>query len=308
LSQAFRKWESTALLFLIAIIWGAGFVFTQIAVRELVSLWLMLTLRFGIAAVCLLLFSWKRIFPITRQELKYGTVAGIFLFSGFYTQTIGIANTNLSNAGFLTAAYVIIVPLFSWILTKKKPPVRIVAAAVICLTGIYILNYRPGAGFLLSGGDWWVLGCAVFFACHVSYLGYCADKVDPLKLTFLQMLFVFLCSGVGMISFDLPLLPLADWKSGLIGVLYLGLLSTCLCIFLQTYVQRSAPPGKAAIIMSTESVWCAVFSVWWGYERASVPMVAGGLIIFGSVVLLEYRGKRKEKETQEIEAGVCRPK
>lgn len=289
-----EKWGSTVLLFVIAIIWGLGFLFTQIALDQLYSVWLTLALRFLIAALCLLVVFRRRLFPLSRQELKIGGTAGLLLFLGFFTQTQAQTGTNLSNVGFFTAAYVIIVPFIAWAILRKRPGLRSFMAAVVCLGGVFLLNYHPEAGFRLSVGDGWAMLCAFGFAGHIVYLSHVSGRMEAGKLTFLQMTVSAVLSFVGLAIFGMDAVPDGNWAKGLLGVLYLGMFSTCLGFFLQTYVQRRASAGKTALILSTESVWCAVFSVLAGYEAVSAGMISGGLVILLSVLLMELPSRQEQ--------------
>lgn len=285
-----------AALLLVGIIWGGGFIATRIAVDVQLSAPLILAGRFLIAAIVFGCAFWKKV----REKLDlraavYGMVVGVFLFLGFATQTIAMAGTTPSNAGFLTATNVVMVPFLWWIVAKKRPPMRIVAACVLCLCGIGVLSIKLD-GFSFTPGDTMALICAFFFACHIVFTGLFSVRVDASVLVFTQFITAALLSLVFFLLFDRNYQPLLT-PHGFLSVAYLGVFSTCLCFFLQAIAQVHVPASKAALFLCTESLFCSIFSVLCGYELLTVSMAAGGAMILGSVMLAEYNpsGKRKKK-------------
>lgn len=287
MSETFREKRLPTLgLVLVSIIWGAGFIATQIAIDTGFSAGQIMLFRFVVASLALFAAGWKRILPLRKQEILCGLIAGLLLFLGFYTQTVGLRYTTPSNNGFFTATNVIMVPLIAWALQKKRPPLKLFFCSLMALAGFFILAWRPGEGFSVNGGDLLTLLCAFFFACHIASLGILSAKVEPLRLTFLQVFFAAVFSLAGFLALDRNT-PSQAQPGGIGAVLFLGLFSTCLCFFVQTWAQSKTSSGKAAVIMSTESLWCMLFSVALGYERLSAQMLIGGLVIVGAVCLLE---------------------
>lgn len=275
-----------AALIATAVIWGAGFIATQIALDASFTVGFIMLLRFAIASAALMVIFNRKLFPLTVKELLCGAVIGLILFAGFYVQAIGLKYSSLSSNGFLTSTNVIMVPFISWAMIKKRPKQKAFWASLICLAGIFILTYT-GGGFALGKGEILTLVSAFLFATHISFLGAIAGRIDTLKLTFLQMFFAFFYSIPVFLANDLKYVPDAQIWKGLPAIIYLGLFSTGLCYLLETYAQTRVSPSTASVVMSTEALWCAVFSVIIGYEKLTVNMVAGGLIIMFSVVWVE---------------------
>lgn len=288
----------TLALILVSVVWGAGFMGVQIALDSGFPPGLILVLRFFIAAAVLAGAGAKHVFPLTKQEMRYGAWLGALLAAGYFIQTTGLRLTTPSNNGFFTATNVIMVPFVCWAFYRKKPPLKLFACCLLAVVGFFVLSWAPGAGFSVNLGDVLTLVGAFFFAWHISSLGNHSAEMDPTKLTFLQMIFAGGFSLIPLAFSDFSVLARADWMSGLLAVLFLGLMSTCLCSFLQTWAQARTSPGKAAVIMACESLWCMVFSVMLGYERFTVQMVAGGLIIVGAVCLLELEPPRRKKSEE----------
>jgi drug/metabolite transporter (DMT)-like permease len=274
-------------LLLVAIIWGWGFMATRIAVDENLSASFIMMGRFTIAAAVFGAAFWKHIrSTITLRMVQGGVLVGVFLFLGFMVQTLAMERTTPSNAAFLTATNVVMVPFLWWAAVHRRPPARMVAACVACLIGIGILSFRPGDGFAVFGGDLLALACAFFFACQIVLTGILAARMDARVLVFLQFATAAVLSALFFFLLDGDPAAFRPGK-GLAAVGYLGVFSTCLCYFLQTVGQQYVPASKAALILCMESLFGSVFSVIMGYDQLTASMAAGGLVIMGSVLLSE---------------------
>jgi len=281
-------------LLLTAIIWGTGFVATQYAFDSGMSTSLILLFRFSFASLTITVFIFKKIKEITKEELKMGLVAGIILFLAFYFQTFGLRFTTPSNNAFITATNVIMVPFITWVVFKKKPKLRFFLLGFTTFIGIVFLSYLPGKGLNFTKGDIYTLFCAFLFALHISYLDIVAKKVDALKLTFLQMTFAALFSLIVFTTIGQFSIKDVNFSQGILPVLYLGLFSTLLCFFIQTKAQKYTTSTKAAIFLSTESLFGAFFSVILQLESFTINMLIGGVFILFSIFASELRIKKNQ--------------
>ncbi len=276
-----------AALMATAILWGAGFVVTQIALDAGFSEGPAMMLRFGAAAVALLAAGGRRVFPVSRSELRCGALAGLLLFLGFYSQTAGQRLSTPSNCSLFTATSVIMVPFLAWAAHKRRPSPLLFLCAGVTMAGVAILGWSPGDGFAPGPGDALVLFAALCYACHITVLSGFSRKIPALRLTFLQTAFAALFFALAFSFSGRGALAGANWAKGLPAVLFLGLVCSCLCFFLQVWGQARCGAGKAAVIMAGEGLWGAVFSVAFGYEPLTGRMLAGGGMILGAVLLLE---------------------
>lgn len=288
-----------SLLFFVAIVWGSGFIGTQIAIDEGLSSSFIMFNRFAVATLIVCVTCFKSIKTITKTELKAGVTVGVFLFLGFYTQTVGMRYTTPSNNAFLTATNVIMVPFLYWVLSRKKPSPKVVLCAFLCLIGIGSLSLNLKEGFSMSLGDSFTLLCAFFFACHITATGHYADKVDTKKMMFLQMATAMILSFMVFITKGENFAGYAMVK-GSMAVLYLGVMSTCVAFFIQIAVQRYLPPTKTAIILSTESLFGSIFSVMLGFEAFTLRLLIGGGVIFLSILLAESNITFKKKKQNSV--------
>lgn len=281
---------------LVALIWGSGFAASQYALDAGFSPSLIMALRFSVAAVALLPLCARRLKALKRQDLARGAVAGVFLFGAFYLQIFGQGLTTVSNAAFLTATNVVMVPFLVWAATKKPPPLRIFVLAGTTLVGVGLLTLSFARGVAFGMGDGIILLCAFGFALHIFYLGKAVAGRDALLITFVQMATAALLSLAALALFGRASIARTDFSTGLLSVLYLGLFSTCVCYLMQTWAQKYTSPTKVGILLSTEGLFGALFSVLLGFEALTPQMVVGGLVIFASVVLTELPFKSTAEE------------
>ncbi len=272
-------------LVLVAIIWGSGFTASKMALDSGFGPFYMMAFRFTIAAVIMRVVLHRKLKNITRDELKAGAIIGAFLFFAFGTQTVGLIFTTPSKNAFLTGTNVVMVPFIYWAISRVKPDIYSIIAAVVCFLGIGTLSYD--GSFSMGIGDTLSLICAVGFACHISLTGFFAKKVDVIKLAFLQMVFAAILSfGTAIFFEDLP----AEFsKTGVLSIIYLGVFSTMVAFFLQTVAQKYTTASRTAIILSTEAIFGTLFSVILLSEQLTVNMIIGGCAIFIAIITVETK-------------------
>lgn len=274
-------------LVLTALMWGSGFIAMQIAIDSNMSPSLILSLRFSIASIILYFIFIKKLRNFTKKEIKHGLIAGFWMFSGFFVQTLGLVYTTPANNAFLTTMNVIFVPFIWWIMKKKAPKPKVFISAFISLIGIAILTYSAGDEIIYNIGDLLSLACALLFACHIYYIGTTVNNASHQKFTFIQMVFAAILSLVALFVFDFKAIGAADYGSGIVPIIYPGVFSTCLAFLLQIIAQKKTPSTKAAIIMSLEAVFGSIFSVLFGYDILNFSLIIGGFIVMTAVVFME---------------------
>lgn len=278
-------------LLLVAMVWGSGFIATQMAIDSGMSAGLILLLRFTIAAVVLFVAFHRHLHCFSKQEIIYGSVTGLLLFLSFYSQTVGLRFTSTSNNAFLTGTNVVMVPFVAWALFKRRPASKVFVSAAICLFGMGVLTYSAGEGIVFNLGDYLTILCAFLFACHIAFLGLSAQKISTQKLIFLQMAVAAVLSVPAFVLFELNNFMMSS-LNGLPAVIYLGIFSTCLAFFGQTLAQKHTSPAKTAVILSTESLFGSLFSVVLGYDSLTLNLFLGGIIIIVSILMLELNPRK----------------
>lgn len=281
-----KKYMGEIGLFIIAIIWGSGFIGTRLALDGGLTPMQTLTLRFFIASIILGIVFYKKIKEnISKDSLKAGAWLGLFSFIGFSTQTVGLVYTTVSKNAFITAANVVIVPFIGFILYRRKLDKIGVIGSFMALLGIGVLSLEPDLSINL--GDFLTFLCAIAFAFHIFFTGEFSSKCNFYVLTVTQFAVAFI------LSFALQMVigqtKLQASSVGFMGALYLGVFSTAVAFLLQTICQSRVDQTKSAIILSTESVFGTIMSVIIFHEILTFRMIIGCIIIFVSIIISETK-------------------
>lgn len=274
-------------LILVTIIWGSGFVVSEIALNTLTPFQI-LTGRFLIATLLLLPIAAKSFKGIKRGEVRAGLILGLFLFAAFALQTIGLKYTTPAKNAFLTATNVVFVPFIAFAIYRRKVSPAMIIGALMALIGAAVLSLN--ADFSLGIGDGLTLLCAVCFAFQIFLTGEYVKQYRVVVLNFFQMTTAFVCSFIGLLFNNSE--PLNVNLEGMLSVLYLGAISTVLCYILQTASQRYLSETKSAIILSLEAVFGTVFSIIILHERITFKMIVGCLLILSAVIISEIKPKK----------------
>ncbi len=276
-------------LLVVTIIWGSGFIASQYALDAGVGPAAVMAGRFLVAAVLIGAVCHRRIRRAYKKgQWKAGAIVGLFLYAGFYVQTLGLANSTPANNAFITSSYVVMVPLLWWAVAKKRPHPIVFAACLVSLAGVAILSLDLSAGLRVGFGDALTLLSALLFAAQIVATGHFARDIDPVVLVFMQLAVAAVCGCATFALVDRDLSFMAR-PGAVLAVAYLGAFSTCLCYFLQTVAQRHLSSTRTGILLATEALFGAVFSVLAGYDSASPRMLVGGLVMLVSVLLPSLR-------------------
>lgn len=283
-----KKYLGILGLLTVTIIWGGGFVASDIALATLTPFQIMF-IRFFIAAVIMTVLGKDSIKSVTREEIKCGAMLGSALFGGFALQIIALQYTTPSKNAFLTATNVVIVPFIALVIYKKKIPVKSLVGAGMAIVGAAVLSLQ--SDFSMGIGDLMTLVCAVCFALQIFLTGEFVGKIRPTVLNFLQMTTAFVLSGVGLIvTGGFRFKPSME---SLLAVLYLGIVSTTITYLLQTVSQKYVDETKSAIILSMEAVFGTIFSVILLHETVTVRMITGSVLILAAVLVSEVSFSKK---------------
>lgn len=278
-----NKKTANLVCLLIGIIWGGGFIATDLALNTLSPTQMVLGRFAGAALLAWIPFFIKRE-KISRAALKTGIVSGMFLYGGFAFQTLGISSTEPGMNAFLTSVNVVLVPYLAWIVWKQKPDGIVLAASLICTAGIGFLSLSTGV-FRFRWGDLMSLACSFFFAAQIVSLGH-SSHLSVWSVNAIQLTTAALCAA--------PLGLAAPWPDSfppqMFGAMaYTICLSTFLCYLMQTSSQKYTSCAAASILMGTESLWANVFSFLFLHQIPSIMMLTGGLLIFLAILLVEGR-------------------
>lgn len=273
-------------LLLVSIIWGSAFVAQRVA-GQMGSVYLFNGARYLLAALVVLPFVRRIANPpdkLTREQFKWMFIAGFILFIGSALQQVGLVYTTAGNAGFITALYVVLVPIVLFIGWRERLHWLAVAAVGLAVGGAFLLS--TGGRFEVRAGDAIELGGALFWAFHVVILGKFASKFEAMSFSVGQLAVCGLLNlGVGAFTESIPTF---SW-SLVAAILYTALFSLGLCYTLQVWAQRHTPPADAALILSLESVF-AVISGWLLLDEILLPIqIVGCVLIFIAVLLSQFK-------------------
>ena len=288
------------LMVIAAALWGFTFVAQKTGMDYLQPL-MFSAIRFAIGATCLLLLI--RVLgtqKLDKEGLKAGVIMGVLITFGISLQQIGIVETTAGNSGFLTAIYILLVPIFLS-LKGEKLPLQIWPAALLALMGLYFLTIKNTSLALMfssiNTGDYWTLGCSVFWALHIIYVGKAARQHDPLRLSIVQFYTCAVLSFIAALVFE-PVIyndVLAGIKGAWVELAYASIASVAIAFTLQVFAQQSVPSHYAAMILSLEAVFAVIGGVFIIGEVLTTRMVFGFVLIFTGIILAQYNFKKTPK-------------
>lgn len=273
-------------LLLTAIIWGYGFVAVANSLEQFTPFQLLFT-RFFTASVFLLVIFHKRLPRLKKRTMKKGAILGVSYFAGFALQTVGMMYTTASKSAFLTGLNVIIVPIISYFLFKRKLTKQEGIGAVLALVGMGILTVRLDG--TVNIGDLLTIGCAVAFAAQIFLTTLYMEHENAIDITITQIVSCTLIAGAAALLEGAPLST--PEPNALLSVLYLALFSTAITTVMQSHGQKSTSETRSAILLSTESLWGTFFAVLFLGDALTAKIIIGGLTIFGAILLSELKPK-----------------
>ncbi|MDP3979007.1 MAG: DMT family transporter [Pseudomonas sp.] len=290
-SQALR---ADLLMLLTAMIWGSAFVAQRLGMDS-IGPFLYSGLRFALAVLILLpllplLERRSRstpTVPLNRHLLMGGGLMGLALALGINLQQVGLLFTSVTNAGFITGLYVIIVPLLG-LLLGHKTGLGIWLGASLAVVGMFLLSV--GEGFQVASGDWLQLAGALVWAVHVLLVGVFARRHDPLRLAVVQFATCALISLLLALIFeDIHLDAIITAGP---AILYGGLFGVAIGFTLQVVAQKHAIASHAAIILSLEAVFAAIAGAWLLGEALQLRGYFGCALMLAGMLLAQLWPKK----------------
>lgn len=295
-----KKWLAIGALILVTVIWGGGFVASDIALESMKPFQIMMV-RFLLASVLMGVISRGQRKSEEKLKdragvIKAGVLMGVTLFMGFAFQIIGLQYTTPSKNAFLTALNVVIVPFIAFVILKKKIGAKGIIGAVMSVLGVALLSLN--GSFTVSLGDGLTLFCAVGFAFQIFFTSEFVKKYPASALNTVQMFTAFVLSAISLMIFGENDFQVTT--QGWLSALYLGVVSTTICYLLQTACQKYIDETKAAIILSMESVFGTIFSILILHEVVTVRMVIGCAVILAAVIISNMSETSEKIEDKEI--------
>jgi drug/metabolite transporter (DMT)-like permease len=277
---------ATAALLAVTACWGSTFFLIHDLLERVPTLDF-LAVRFAIASVTLVLLAPKALGRLTRESRRQAVVLGCLYGVAQILQTAGLAQTPASVSGFITGMYVVATPLFAALILRSRIGVLTWFAVLLAMAGLGVLTL---SGFSIGYGEALIFVAAMIYALHIVGLGAWSDARQTLGMAIVQLLVITVICTVctapnGIVLPDRT----GDWVS----VLYMAVFAGAGAMIGQTWAQAHLPPTRAAIIMSTEPVFAAVFAVLFGGESATVRMIFGGVLVLAAMLIAELAPRRK---------------
>ncbi len=291
-SKQWKRILCSAALVLAAFFWGTTFVAQKSAVTDSLGPFTFNGIRCMIGSMALLPLALtigkppkmgnKPATPLKKQ-LMYGGVCGCLLFVATNLQQWGLTDTTAGKSGFVTALYVVLVPIFGLFLFRKKVGWNIWPAVMLAAVGLYLLCVKEG--FSVQMGDVITFFCAIVFAFHILAVDSVTEKIAGVTLSCVQFFVAGLLSLVCMVLFEHPNWETIQAASG--ALLYAGILSCGVAYTLQIVGQKHTDPTVASLLMSLESVF-AVLSDWVVLKQdMEFGEIVGCVIMFGAIVFAQ---------------------
>lgn len=288
-----KKLRGSLVLTLATIFWGSTFVFQDQAAASGLGAFTFQASRCLLGALVLipmiLLLDRKRndgktFFSRWADKKLWlgGFLCGVPLFLACNLQQLGISDAGAGKSAFLTAMYIVIVPIIG-IFLKKKPSVMIPASVALAVAGLYFLSFKDVPQ--VSLGDLLLIGCAFMFAVQITFVDIFAPQVDPIRLNVIQATVCAILSAIAAAVTEDISLPLIG--SNWLNIGYAGILSMGMAYCMQIFGQRDLEPATASLLMSLEAVFAVLCGTIFLHEAMDQNKIFGCVLMFAAVILAQ---------------------
>lgn len=297
-----KKIRAELMLLTTALIWGTAFV-AQRSGMDYVGPFTFNGIRFLVGAIVMipiilvmdkLAKNNQQAVPMTMEEKKKerkflwtgGFFCGLALLAGTGLQQMGLVYTSAGKTGFITALYIVIVPIIGVFLGRKVRMLLWVSVG-LGVAGLYLLSINEG--FSINIGDFLVFLCAFGFAAHILVVDHFSPKTNPIKLSAVQF---FVCGALSLVIMAF----VEDPQIGFIldaafPILYTGIMSCCVAYTFQVVAQRDVAPTVASLLLSMESVFAVIFGMLLLHEQLLPKEIIGCIVMFAAIILAQLPKK-----------------
>jgi drug/metabolite transporter (DMT)-like permease len=278
-----------AALFSIAVLWGFNFVVIKDVIGR-VDPMLYVMLRYVVAFAIFAAIVPRSITRSRRPHWVMGSILGAFYLTALIVQTIGLQYTTPGKSGFITGLNVAMVPFLYWMVARRSPGRTQILGAIVATVGLGVLSLQ--GDLTIGWGDGLTLLGALFYALHITAMGFFAPKVPPATLAVIQMAAsAVLASAIAPFVTEITLdLPWQVWAA----VVWTAVSGTIYAFFLQSWAQRRTTSTHAAVLLCLESVFSAVFGIIFGMDSITWRLVTGAALIFSGILIIEALPARRD--------------
>lgn len=275
-----KQLQANLLIVLVALFWGSTYFLTKMAVAELEPFNLT-ALRFGTAFIITALFFFKRIRKADRVVIKYSIILGVLAVIAVLSMTFGVQYTTASNAGFLISLSVVMIPLISVVVLKKRIRAKLLLSVILATIGIVCLTLNEQ--LTINKGDILCILCATSFAVQVLIMERIPKSADSVAIGTLQLGITAVVNFI--LSFFLENFTVPSDLKVWGVIVILGVFCTAFCYIIQIYALKNTSAIQAGIILSLEPVFSAIFAYIFLGELLSKQGYIGAILLFISVIL-----------------------
>lgn len=275
-----KQLQANFLIVLVALFWGSTYFLTKMAVAELEPFNLT-ALRFGTAFIITALFFFKRIRKADRVVIKYSIILRVLAVIAVLSMTFGVQYTTASNAGFLISLSVVMIPLISVVVLKKRIKVKLLLSVILATIGIVCLTLNEQ--LTINKGDILCILCATSFAVQVLIMERIPKSADSVAVGALQLGITAVVNFI--LSFFLENFTVPSDLKVWGVIVILGVFCTAFCYIIQIYALKNTSAIQAGIILSLEPVFSAIFAYIFLGELLSKQGYIGAILLFISVIL-----------------------
>ncbi|MBN1633279.1 MAG: DMT family transporter [Ignavibacteria bacterium] len=281
-------YKAELILLFVTVSWGLSFPTIKIGLNYISPVFFVF-IRFTLTLIIFYLLFRKKLSLLKKENIIKGIILGIFLYTGFLTQTIGLKYTTASNSAFITGTNILIIPFAQILIIRKYPKIENIIGIFVAFAGMYFLT---GIGDMkINIGDIFTFLCAVSFAFQIVMLDFFSRTTDYLSLIYGQFIamsvFSFATTLVVEIAVTNEFLFIPSFNL-LFVILFNTVFSTLIALFLSSKYQRYTTPVKAGLIYNSEVVFAVIFAYMILNEVLSGKQIAGAILILAGVIISEF--------------------
>jgi len=275
----------------INLIWGATFVTVKKSL-EYMGVFPFLFWRFFLGAMVIMFFIlYKGRYNLNRKTVIGGIIAGIALFGGYFFQTLGLKYTEATRSGFITSLFIVMIPIFSFLILKHIPTKKNFIGIVLSFAGIYFFSTNADFSFYMNKGDLITVLCAISFGIQIPLVSYFVKNENILEFTFIELLFVSLLAGVYSLFSGDSFVLINDFMY--FSIILCGIFATGICFLGQSIVQNKVSPTQAAVFYTTEPLFAGLTGFLVFNERLSTIQIIGASFIIAGILVSEMRRQKE---------------
>jgi len=284
------NWKSSPMIASFALVgvtavWGYTFLAVQDAVMSM-PVMDFLAWRFLVASLVMIVLRPTCLRNVTRLELLRGLGLGAILGLGYIAQTYGLRYTPATISGFITGMFVVLTPVVAWILLRHKTNRNTWLVVALATVGLALLSLK---GWSVGIGELLTLGCAIFFAIHIVFLGEWSSQYEPYGLSLLQIGAVAVISLIAAAPGGIAVPPNPGvWA--IVGIT--GVLATAVAFLVQTWAQSVISATRAAVVMTMEPVFAGLFGVIIGGNELTLRTLGGAACILAAMLIINLKPRQ----------------